>query len=253
MTKQNVIAASLAADAQALDTVVALLDEACAAGRTMTGKAREAASKAVSGNFLDDTPVVRIGKILGLYMPHLIEKAVKDVFSSAVSVLCNDKPVRIAASEVGQKAPTADYPEGQVTLKAPEVLSPVADKGEVLPEGKIVKELSAEEAVAQLSSDLLKKVATATREAMGTSGQGKGGGRPIKPENKRAPFFDELAAVLKDSALRTQCLTFVELAADTDATLKNSIIAMAKRLGEGRPKAGKNQAATPSLATQAGA
>ena len=250
--KQTTIAASLSADVQALDTVVALLDDACAASKTLTTKARQAAAIACEGNFLSETAENRINHILALYMPHLAEKSVKDIFSAAVAVLCVDKPVRIAASEVGNKAPNADYPQGQLTLKAPEVLPPVASKGEIAPEGKIVKTLEPSDAVQQLSADVLKKVATAAREAIGT-GNKKGGGRPAKLETKRAPFFEELAAVLKDSALRTQCLSFIETAASTDATLQNSIIAMAKRLGEGRPKAKAANAPAPTLAAQAGA
>jgi len=240
-TKKSVapVISAMCADAQALDSVVASLDAACAAGKTMAAKAREAAICACAGNFLTAPPAERAEKIVALYMPHLAEKSVKEAFSAIVAVLSADKPVRIQSAEAGQKAPSADYPSGMATFKAPEVLSPVADAKEVIPDGRIVTEFEAAEAVEKLPIELIKKVGTMARELMGT-GRAKGAGRPKTATETRAPFMAEFSAAWVDDALRLQIIQIIRASGfDVVKSQKN--------------RARVEQSAAPTMAQQAGA
>ena len=220
--KPTVIAAAIAApkaDEQAFDNVVALLDQACIAATALHTKARQAAQLACTENFLDMAAGERAQKIITLYMPHLVEKTVKEAFSAAVTVLVADKDIRIASSAVTTNAPNKAYPQGQVTFKAPEILAPVAEKGEILPEGKTLTTLSAEDAVSKLPIDQLKAAATSIRQLIGTA-RASGGGRKATTEGKRAPFMQEFAAAWKDAALKAQIVAIIRASGEDVVPLK---------------------------------
>jgi hypothetical protein len=207
------------ADAQALDNVISLLDEAGKAAVAMHTKARLAATAACAGNFLTDTPADRATKIIALYMPHLTEKSVKEAFSAAVSLLVADKDVRIASTSVETVFPTKDYPQGKTVFKNPEVLPPVAEKGEILPEKKSVTTMSAEDAVAKLPIDQLKAAATAVRQLIGTA-RAPGAGRKASTEGRRAPFMEEFAAAWKDAGLKAQLVAIIRASGEDVVPLK---------------------------------
>lgn len=201
-TEQKPVAAAVAA-AVATPAVTLKLAAAVESATTADQFAREAATLANESDFPNAAPVDRLEKILALYAGSLTHKAVKESFSAALVVLVADKPVRIAASEKAEKA------SGSLRFTAPEALSPVAAKGEILPEGKAVTELSGADAVAKLAVGVLKQAATAAREALGV-GRAKGAG-PKKVDVARAGFFDEFAAAWKDDALRMTLCRMIEI------------------------------------------
>lgn len=212
---------------------MAVVDKlACANESAITADkfAREAAIIADENDYITAPPTERLESILALYKTSLTHKAVKESFSAALAILIADKPVRIAASAKTEKA------TGQVTFTAPEALPPVAVKHEILPEGKAVTEMSPTDALAKLTTGVMKQAATAAREALGVA-RAKGGGRKAsQPEGRRAPFYDELGVALRDAGMMPQCLSFIELAASNHVPLKNAIIAMAKRLNDAPKK-----------------
>jgi hypothetical protein len=191
----------------ATPAVTLKLQGANESARTADTMAREAAIIANDSDYLDAKPTERLEKILALYMADLTHKAVKESFSAALAILVADKPVRIAASEKSENMAT-----GKLGFKTPEALPPIAPKGEILPEGKGVTELSADDAVAKLTTNVLKQAATAAREALGVN-RAKGGGRTAAKESKeaRAPFMAEFAAAWNDDALRMQIIHMIEI------------------------------------------
>lgn len=204
-TPATTVAPIAAAVSAAIATPAVTLKLAAAVESATTADqfAREAATLANDSDFPNAAPVDRLEKILALYSGSLTHKAVKESFSAALVVLVADKPVRIAATEKAEKA------TGAIRFTAPEALSPVAAKGEILPEGKVVTELSAGDAVSKLAVGVLKQAATAAREALGV-GRAKGAG-PKKAEVARASFFDEFAAAWKDDALRMTLCRMIEI------------------------------------------
>lgn len=200
------VAANPAASILANPAVSLKLQGANESARTADAMAREAAVLANDSDYLDSKPTERLEKILSLYMADLTHKAVKESFSAALAILVADKPVRIAASEKSENMAT-----GKLGFKAPEALSPVPPKGEVLPEGKGVTELSADDAVSKLTTNVLKQAATAAREALGV-GRAKGAGPVKATKAERAPFMAEFAAAWADDALRMQIIRMIEIA-----------------------------------------
>lgn len=186
--------------------VVAALREATEADLTVSLAARQAASLAHQSDFIGETDKAkRVAAILDLYMPELSRKSVKEQFSAAVAVLVRDEPIRIAASAKTEKA------DGKLSFTAPEILA----KGEASAPDKAVTTVTAKDAVEKLTAPELRAAATVARQELGI-GRAPGAGR--KPtvksgESTRAPFFDELAAVLKDSALSMQMFAIVAIAA----------------------------------------
>ena len=191
--------------------VVRALNEANQADQTVSLAARQAATLANDNDFTKETDKAkRLDVILALYMPILTRKSVKEQFSAALAVLVEASEVRIAASAVTTKA------DGKVTFSAPEALS----KGEAADPTKSVTTLKPTEAVANLTSNDLKQAATVARENLGKARASGGGRKSTKnTESTRAPFFDELAAVLKDGALSMQMFAIVAIAAKQQPTI----------------------------------
>ena len=190
--------------AVATPAVTLKLQSANESARTADQYAREAATMANEHDYLQSKPAERLDKILSLYMADLTHKAVKESFSAALAILVADKPVRIAASEKTEKA------NGALGFKAPEALTPVAEKGEVPPADKAITELSAEDAVGKLTTNVLKQAATAAREALGV-GRAKGAGAVKATKTERAPFMQEFACAWHDDALRMQLIRMIEI------------------------------------------
>ena len=205
--KKSPVVTSTLVNAVATSAVVDLINAANESAVTSDAHAREAAIKANETDFLTvGKAAERLDKILGLYASVLTHQAVKQSFSAALAILVADKPVRIQASEVGHKA------NGTVTFKSPEALSPVADKGEKIPEKKMVETLTPEQAISQLTVGVMKQAATMARESLGVA-RAKGAGPAKKANtNARAPFMMELAAAIKDDALRSQMVSMWRLA-----------------------------------------
>lgn len=183
----------------------------CANDSAMTADhfAREAAKAAHAADFLDTRKATdRLAAILDLYKGELTHPTVKASFSAALTVLVLAEPVKLAVGEMSekysQKLDAVGNPvkgETKTTLKLDRMDALV--KGEVPEAGKKVIELTPMQAVDQLQSNALKTVATAKRQDAGIGGN-PGAGRKAsdKPAaGVRAPFMDELVAVMKDTAL----------------------------------------------------
>jgi hypothetical protein len=169
--------------------VVALLKDSQAGFDTGTSKAKEAAIQADALDCINLTPVKRIDAIMDLYKDHFPSASVKSAFSAALAILVADKPVQAVAATsksgaVTYSAPTDNEKEPRVTLEP-------AD------------------AVAKLGGNTLKKVAVTAREALGTA-NAKGAGRAKTAT--RLPFLQEVAAYLKDEALRAQLVAALHTA-----------------------------------------
>jgi hypothetical protein len=188
--------------------------------------AREAATLANESDYTDEGDAgKRLDNILALYMSVLTHKAVKESFSAALAILVADKPVRIEAT-----SSTVTPATGKITFKAPEILSPVADKNEVLNPEKGVTELSAGDAVMKLAADTMKAAATAARESIGR-GRATGGGRKSTAPALRAPWFDELAGVINDHSLRVSMFAIVQTKAKADEAFRNELAECLRNCG----------------------
>lgn len=208
--------------------VVAKIESANASAKTADTLAREAATLADTTDYLDMVDLGnRLDSILALYMPTLIHKTVKESFSAALAILVADKPVRIEASSV-----TTSTVNGQekVSFKAPEILTPVADKNEIATPDKSITTMEPGDAVMKLAADTMKAAATAARNTIGR-GRAQGGGRKVTKPNERAAFADELVAHLADKALGFAVVTIIETAAKNDPELRDRIFTMAINLG----------------------
>lgn len=191
MTKQAAVAAPIATQSA---IVVSLLSDATSAANTLSEKARQAAIEADHLDFTDLEPTKRLDAILTLYMPLLGNQTVKYAFSASLAILIADKPVVIQSSAVTTKA------DGSLSFAAPEVVA----IGAVKPDDKSETTLTPADAINKLGDKVLKQAATVAREALGRARK-EGGGRKAAPAAPaRAPFFDEVVAVLKDATLRAQ-------------------------------------------------
>ena len=188
--------------------------------------AREAATIANESDYTEEGDAgKRLDSILALYMSVLTHKAVKESFSAALAILVADKPVRIEAT-----SSTVTPATGKITFKAPEILSPVADKNEVLNPEKGVTELSAGDAVMKLAADTMKAAATAARESIGR-GRATGGGRKSTAPALRAPWFDELAGVINDHSLRVSMFAVITTKAKADKDFAAELTECVRNLG----------------------
>jgi hypothetical protein len=193
--------------------------------KTADATAREAATLANESDYTDEGDAgKRLDSILALYMSVLTHKAVKESFSAALAILVADKPVRVESSAVTTSA------NGRMTFKAPEVLTPVADKAEVLNPEKSVTELTAGDAVMKLAADTMKAAATAARESIGR-GRATGGGRKSTAPALRAPWFDELAGVINDHSLRVSMFAIVQTKAKADEAFRNELAECLRNCG----------------------
>jgi len=191
--------------------VVELLKCATEADLTCAEMAKQAATKANETDYLDTPPAERLPKILALYMANLNRKAVKEMFSSVLAILVADKPVRILTELKNVSTDGA----GNIKLQAPTMLKPVADSKEIIGKDEKVTTLEPQEAINKLTCGHIKMAATAARESLG-AGRTKGAGaKPKEAPKGRAPFFEELVAVIKDEALRMQLFVVVEAAGYT--------------------------------------
>jgi hypothetical protein len=204
--------------------VVQELTNANASAVSADKTARNAATLANASDLLDEADCgKRLDGILALYMPNLTHKAVRESFSAALAILIADKPVRMASTAVTTKA------DGTVSFASSEALAPVADKNEILPEGKTVTELSAEDSVAKLQVGALKQAATAAREVIGRARAAGGGRKATKAE--RAPFFDEMAAVLQDKALSASFYAILQTKAKADTACRDHLAEILRNCG----------------------
>lgn len=217
--------AATATVATANAAVTAKIESANTSAKTADTLAREAATLANESDYPNEADAgKRLDAILALYMPVLTHKAVKESFSAALAILVADKPVRIEAAAKTEAA------NGKLTFKAPEVLTPVADKNEILDADKTVTTLEPGDAVMRLAADTMKAAATSARAAIGR-GRATGGGRKSTKPTEREPFTVELAAHLSDKALGFAVITLIETAAKNDPELRDRIFTMAINLG----------------------
>jgi hypothetical protein len=174
--------------------VVTLLDAGNTAGKTADHKAREAAIIAAKTDCLTiKDKAERLAAIQAAYKEHLTHATVVASFRAALAILVTGETVNLAVSEKTEK-----FSEEGTTLKlgSMEVLA----KDEAAEKGKQVVTLTPEQAVAQLQSNDLKAVGTASRESLGVA-RAKGAGRKAAPVSTRAPFMDEFTVAMKDAAL----------------------------------------------------
>jgi len=182
----------------ASNDVILSLKKAIGSADSMDRLARKAAITAEAAHpFESMTAAERIKAILALYAPQLTHDAVKASFGAALVILVADKPLHVASKGSDKKA-------GSIVFKAPEFFTDDEEAERAKPEGGTVTELEPSEAVEKLSVQVLKKAATAARQAIGTA-RASGGGRKAKEKvGVRAPWFEELVGVLGDKTLRAQ-------------------------------------------------
>lgn len=211
--------------------VVTTLRAANESAKTADKLAREAAVAANAADYLDEANCgIRLDSILTLYIGELTHKNVKDSFSAALAILVADKPVRVEASAKTENA------NGTLTFKAPEVLEPTGNEAPT--EGKAITTLEAGDAVRKLAADVMKKAATTARQAIGR-GRSEGGGRKSTKAPERAPFMDELVAVLRDEGLRASMFAVISTAAKSDSVVLERCAEVCRNAGYevARPKA----------------
>ena len=174
--------------------VVTLLDAANESGKTADKKAREAALTAARTDCLTiKDKAERLAAIQLAYKEHLTHPTVVASFRAALAILVTGEQVNLA---VGEETKIYSEAGTSLRLKSMEVLA----KDEAAEKGKQVVSLTPEQAVAQLQSNDLKAVGTASRESLGVA-RAKGAGRKSAPVTTRAPFMDEFTVAMKDAAL----------------------------------------------------
>lgn len=167
---------------------IKLLDQACVnAGKAEEGARKAAALAVTSAGTAHGLSRGQLSNaIVSAYSAHLGKKSVRDEFSASVAILCANVSVTVAGTEVGEK------PNGGLTFKAPQIIA--AD--EASPDGTISKTLTPADAVAKLTTNVLKQAAASARAEMGTAKTGAKGGRPpASVSGTRASFNDELRAL----------------------------------------------------------
>lgn len=205
--------------------IVTMLDAASVHAASADRMARDAAVKAHGTECLDIVDCAeRVATIGALYRPNLANQTVKLSFMAALSILVADKPVRFAAD-----AKIDNPAKGTTSFDKPEALTPVAPKeGDEVPEGKTVFEMSAEDAIARLPANLLKMASPMANAAIGKAREAR---HVVKKATARAPFFDEMAAVIRDKGLEGQFFEILGIAAQGNRDIQDRLIGIMTKQG----------------------
>lgn len=224
MTKQTAPATPVATPVNS--AVVELLKQATEKAASADALARDAAVKAVETDCLGiEDAAARVDAIIALYKAQLEHRAVRMSFAAAVAILVADKPVRFAVTGKVEKA------DGRITLQGAEALAPVEPTGgDEIAEGKMVVTMEPSEAIAKLAADALKMAAPKANEAIGKARAARHT-NPVKKATARAPFFDELAAVIKDAALAPQFWSLLTIAAQSDHSVRAALVKACEATG----------------------